>query len=144
MTNQPAQIGGEPEGSIAWSLFSHYHVPGLKWVVMAILLIELIGLATAVAALIAPRRFGRAARILAGMLAALGPLLGLLGASITILQGAIHQIDADPPYVGPDPVAIGVAAQPLIFGLLAGAMGVVLWTALSLMRGRERHPSTQA
>ena len=73
MTSDPAVVGGEAHGSIASSLFSHYHVLGMRWVIMAILLIALLSLVAGIGALIAPRRMRRIGLILSTALVLAGP-----------------------------------------------------------------------
>lgn len=138
MTGDPAQVGGEAHGSIAWSLFGHYHVPGMNWVIMAILLVTLLTLVAATGALIAPRRMRRIGLTFSTALVRAGPLLGLLAATMVLHQMAINQIDGDPrAFHGEQAVATGVATMSLMFGVCAGIVGVFLSTVLKLVGDRQ-------
>lgn len=141
MTSDPAQVGGEGHGSISWSLSSHYHVPGMNWVIMAILLVTLLALVSATGALIVPRRMRRIGLIFSTTLVHAGPLLGLLAAAMVLHQMAINQIDGDPgdpgAFHGEQAVATGVAAMSLMFGVCAGIVGVFVSTVLKLVGDRQ-------
>lgn len=141
IANEVAQVGGESHGSIAWSAFGHYQVPMLNWVLLAILLFTLVAVLAAVAGLIAPRRMRNTALILGRALAKLGPLLGLLGAAMTLHQMAVHQIDGDPrAFDSTQAIATGVAAMSLMTGLSAGIVGVITGTLLKLIGNRDADP----
>ncbi|MDO9075925.1 MAG: hypothetical protein Q7U72_00565 [Brevundimonas sp.] len=129
----PVEVSEEPHGRLPSYLLAEgleptadFVLQGLFWLTLAIVAIALVDL-------VARGRFRNVSSTLAGMLGALGPLLGVYAAANILMSASLNVQDTR---IWPG--IVGQSALLVAIGALCGCVGVVLVAVLRIIPAKHR------